>query len=234
MTFGLVLLTFNEIDGLRKLWDEIPYNKFDEFFALDGGSTNGTLEFFQTNNVRIIGQSKKGRGEAFRLAFQKSCSDVLIFFSPDGNENPMDILTIKNEFIKNDYIDIVIASRMMKGAKNEEDDQILKWRKWANNIFNLLANLFFNPNFFSHYITDSINGFRGFKRDSFISLNLDALGYTIEYQSTIRALKKRMKIVEIPTIEGLRIGGESYAQSIPTGIKFIKCLVKELFVGSLK
>ena len=39
-----------------------------------------------------------------------------------------------------------------------------------------------------------------------------------------------MKIVEIPTIEGRRIGGESYAKSIPTGIRFIFCLIKEIFV----
>ena len=47
MTFGLVLLTFNEIDGLKELWDKIPYDNFDEFFAVDGGSTDGTLDFFK-------------------------------------------------------------------------------------------------------------------------------------------------------------------------------------------
>ena len=31
----------------------------------------------------------------------------------------------------------------MKGAFNEEDNQIIKLRKWANNIFNLVANLAF-------------------------------------------------------------------------------------------
>ena len=230
MTFGLVLLTFNEIEGIRKLWECIPKTDFDEFFAVDGGSTDGTLDFFTNNNVKVVGQSKKGRGEAFRIAFKNSKSDVLIFFSPDGNENPEDILNIKNEFKKDKKTDIVIASRMIKGARNEEDDKIFRWRKWANNWFNFLANLLFNKNFFTNYITDSINGFRGIRRDSFNKLSLDALGFTIEYQSTIRAFKKKMKIVEIPTIEGQRIGGESYAKSIPTGIKFIKCLVKEIFV----
>ena len=230
MTFGLVLLTFNEIEGIRKLWECIPKTDFDEFFAVDGGSTDGTLDFFTNNNVKVVGQSKKGRGEAFRIAFKNSKSDVLIFFSPDGNENPEDILNIKNEFKKDKKTDIVIASRMIKGARNEEDDKIFRWRKWANNWFNFLANLLFNKNFFTNYITDSINGFRGIRRDSFNKLSLDALGFTIEYQSTIRAFKKKMKIVEIPTIEGQRIGGESYAKSIPTGIKFIKCLVKEIFI----
>ena len=80
----------------------------------------------------------------------------------------------------------------------------------------------------------AINGFRGIKRGSFNNLNLDALGYTIEYQATIRALKKGMKIVEIPTVEGPRIGGESYAKSIPTGIKFLKCLIRELVISNPK
>ena len=138
----------------------------------------------------VNGQSKKGRGEAFRIAFKNSSSDVLIFYSPDGNENPNDIIKIKNTFEKNHNFDIVIMSRMMDGAYNEEDDQFFKFRKWANNIFNLFANVIFNKNLTNNFITDSINGFRGFKRSSFNKLELDAIGYTIEYQSTIRAFKK--------------------------------------------
>jgi hypothetical protein len=228
MTFGLVLLTFNEIEGIKELWDQIPFDEFDECFAVDGGSVDGTLEFFQQMNFSVNGQSKKGRGEAFRIAFNKSKSDFLIFYSPDGNEDPKDIKLIKNHFSNDDSLDIVICSRMMKSAHNEEDEQIFKFRKWANNIFNLFANLFFNKNFYKGYITDSINGFRGFKRSSFNILKLDAEGFTIEYQSTIRAFKNNMKIKEIPTIEGQRIGGESYAKSIPTGLRFINCLFKEI------
>jgi glycosyltransferase involved in cell wall biosynthesis len=227
MTFGLVILTFNEIEGLTVLWDKIP-KEFDELFAVDGGSTDGTIDFFKEQQVKIVGQSKKGRGEAFRIAFRESTSDVLIFFSPDGNENCEDIKTIKREFEKDEDIDLIIASRMMKESKNEEDDQLIKLRKWANNGFNLLANLIFNKKLFSNYITDSINGFRGFRRNSFNLLNLDAPGYTIEYQATIRCFKKDMMIKEIPTIEAQRIGGESYAKSIPTGIAFIKCLIREI------
>ena len=38
----LVLLTLNEIDGLRLLWDEIPVDKFNTVVAVDGGSTDGS------------------------------------------------------------------------------------------------------------------------------------------------------------------------------------------------
>jgi len=47
---------------------------------------------------------------------------------------------------------------MTKGAVNEEDGQILRFRKWANNAFNLGANLVFRSR--GPYITDSMNGYR--------------------------------------------------------------------------
>ena len=60
-------------------------------------------------------------------------------------------------------------------------------------------------------------------------LELDALDYTIEYQMTMRAMKKKIKISEFPTVEGKRLHGETQAKSIPTGLKFIKCFIKEFF-----
>ena len=46
MTFGLlVLLTLNEIKGLSVLFNKIPINEFDEVFAVDGGSNDGTIDF---------------------------------------------------------------------------------------------------------------------------------------------------------------------------------------------
>ena len=46
MTFGLILLTYNEIEGIKELWNQIPFDEFDESFAVDGGSNDGTIDFF--------------------------------------------------------------------------------------------------------------------------------------------------------------------------------------------
>ncbi len=220
----LVLLTYNEIDGVRVLFDKIPFDKVDEVFAVDGGSTDGTREFFQEKGIRIVDQESKGRGEAFRIARKVATGNALIFFSPDGNEDPNDILKF-GEYFEKGY-DMIIASRMMEGAHNEEDDQLLKIRKWANNAFNWIANTIWNKS--DYYITDTINGFRGFRTNAFDKLELDGSGYTIEYQSSIRAMKLGLKVTEFPTNEGERIGGESYAKSIPTGIKFLKMIWHEI------
>ena len=47
MKISLVFLTLNEIVGLKTLFDKIPLNTVDEVFAVDGGSTDGTIEFFK-------------------------------------------------------------------------------------------------------------------------------------------------------------------------------------------
>jgi hypothetical protein len=48
---------------------------------------------------------------------------------------------------------------------------------------------------------------------------------------SIRAMKLGLKVIEIPTIEGPRIGGVSTAKSIPTGLLFLKHLLIEIKNG---
>ena len=218
----LVILTWNEINGLKKIFPLIPKDEIDEIFAVDGGSKDGTLEFYKENKVKVFLQEKKGRGEAFRIAIREARNENLVFFSPDGNENPRDILNLFN--CLNEGYDMVIASRFMKGSRCDEDDKLIKIRKFGNKTFTRIANILFNGN-----LTDSINGFRGIKKETWRKINPDADGFGIEFQTSIRALKKRMRIKEIPTIEKERIGGESTARSFKVGWQFIWLLHREFF-----
>ena len=122
---------------------------------------------------------------------------------------------------------MVIASRFMQNARNEEDGQVFKFRAWANRAFTLLANLLFRGK-----LTDSINGYRAIKKEAFEKLKLDAQGYAVEYQMSIRALKLGLKIKEIPTIEGNRIGGKSRSDAFPTGMIFVYYLFREIILGT--
>jgi len=224
MTKCLTILTWNEIEAAKVLFDRIPRD-FDEVFVIDPGSTDGTMEFFKERNIPVYIQDKKGRGVAFLMAANISKSDLIVFFGLDGNENPDDIKKLFAEL--ENGADMAICSRFMKGSRNEEDDELFPLRKWANQAFTLLVNIFFNRT--GKYITDSINGFRGFRREKLLQLGLTAEGFAIEFQATIRALKKGYVIKEIPTIEGARIGGKSKAKSIPTGLKILGILLRELF-----
>ena len=47
---------------------------------------------------------------------------------------------------------------------------------------------------------------------------------------TIRAMKKKLNIIEFPTTEFKRISGKTKAKSIPTGLRFIKRFFQELLL----
>lgn len=227
MKISLVILTRNEIVGLRALWEKIPLSAVDEVLAVDGGSTDGTVEFLKHQGVRVFSQTVRGRGEAFRMAFSSTDSEALIFFSPDGNENPSDIPRFRPLLEAGSAM--VIANRMTGGGKNEEDEKLLPLRKWANLAFTWMANVAWNR---GNYIHDTINGFRAVRRDAWEIMKPDGEGYVIEYQSSIRAFKQGLPLVEFPTIEGQRIDAREGSPSIPTGIAFLKLYFKELFSHS--
>lgn len=222
----LVILTFNEIEGVKALYGRIPFGKVDECFAVDGGSTDGTIEFFRQKGLPVAVQEVKGRAEAFRIGISRSKNEDVVFFSPDGNENPDDIPKLLG-LLEEGY-DMAIASRFLPDSRNEEDEETLPLRAWVNRLFTFAANLFWNK---GEHISDTINGYRAIKKSSFIKMNIDAAGFTVEYQLSIRAMKLRLKVAEIPTYEGNRIGGKSKAKSLPTGIAFLKFLAGEILIG---
>ncbi len=220
----LVVLTLNEIEGLRQVFAKIPTGCVDEILAVDGGSTDGTLEFFAARGVRTIRQEKRGRGEAFRLAVREARNDLLVFFSPDGNEDPDDIPRLVQGLA--DGCDMVIASRFMPRARSEDDDRwMFASRRWGNLTFTWLANALWGG---PARITDTINGFRGVTRGAFERLRPDAEGYAIEFQMSIRALQLGLKVLEIPTVESPRIGkGVSKLNAIPVGFQFLLLMLRE-------
>jgi glycosyltransferase involved in cell wall biosynthesis len=220
---AIVLLVLNEIDGLRQLFDEIPCDQFREVVAVDGGSTDGTREFLSERGIPILDQPIAGRGVAFRVAAEACNAERLIFYSPDGNEDPSDIVRLDDLIIGGAHL--AIASRFAKGAVNEEDVSLFRPRAWVNRSFTLVANLLFNN---GATVTDTINGFRALRRVDLLDLETSVKRFPIEYQISIRARSRGWNIAEVATNEGQRAGGESKALSWPVGKDHIKVLLSEI------
>jgi glycosyltransferase involved in cell wall biosynthesis len=218
----LVLLTLNEIDGLQQLWSQIPVDEFKTVLAVDGGSTDGTREFLTERGVPILDQSIPGRGVAFRVAAEASRDERIVYYSPDGNEDPADIERL-DDLIK-DGNDLAIASRFAEGSVNEETDTF-RPRARVNQTLTWMANQLFNH---GPFVTDTINGFRAMRRRAFLDMDTSVKRFPIEYQISIRAMRRRWRIAELPTVEGQRAGGESKAISWPVGKDHLKVLLTEL------
>lgn len=57
---SLLVFTRNEIDGLKAIFPKIPLNAVDEVIAIDGRSTDGSVEFLQSKGIKVITQTKMG------------------------------------------------------------------------------------------------------------------------------------------------------------------------------
>lgn len=221
---ALVLLVLNEIDGLRDCWDDLPLDRFREVVAVDGGSTDGSREFLAERGIPILDQNIAGRGVAFRVAADACTSERLVFYSPDGNEDPEDIERLDDLILGGARL--AIASRFATGAINEEDVSPFRPRAWVNQTLTHIANVCFNTG--SPYVTDTINGFRALRRADLLTLDTSVKRFPIEYQISIRAMQRGWPIAEVATHEGQRVGGESKALSWPVGKDHLKVLFSEL------
>lgn len=225
MKFALIIFTKNERKNSEKIYSEIPGEIVDAIYVIDGGSTDGTQEFWKSKNIKVYGQKYKGVGGAYESAFRNIKEDALIFFHPDGNMEPKDIKKFV-KFLKEGH-EFIIASRMIKSAFNEEDDQFLKPRKWFNQSIGVIANIFWGKG--GNRCTDTTQGYRAFTRKAYNKLGIKIPPPNAsDYQQIIRALKRGIKISDFPTKEGKRVYGETTFPSFKAGVAQLKVLWKEL------
>jgi len=217
MGTAIIILTLDEIDGVRAIMPKLNKDWAEEIIFVDGGSKDGTVEEAKKLGFKVIHQNNKGEGNACRIGVEKTNSEHIMFFSPDGNDEPEAIPELIKK-IEGGY-DIVHISRFGKGSYSEDAGII---DNFGNRMFTFLVNVFFGGNY-----TDALNGFRIIKRGVMNELKTDAQHLNIEQQICIRAAKKKLKVFEIDGREPNRIGGERKMKPIPTGISLSAQIIKE-------
>ncbi len=236
MKTTLLVPTLNEIEGIKSIMPQISRDWVDQILIVDGGSTDGTIEWFKENNYEIIVQTSKGLKSGYFESLDYIKGDVVITFSPDGN-SVADRIPPLIEKMKEGH-DMVIVSRYLDWAKSDDDDIVTGFGNW---LFTRTVNLFFRSNY-----TDVMVMYRAFKKDIIYTLELDKektysffekIFFTdISWEPILsaRAARMNLKISEIPGDEPARIGGERKLQIIRWGaayysqflVEFLKKLVR--------
>lgn len=222
---ALLLTTMNEINGLRAIWDHIPFKLFQRTLVIDGGSKDGTIEFLTEKKCLVLIQAKPGRGNAIREAMEKIAEDVIVLMASDGNDDPRYIPDLLAKIAEG--YEIVSGSRFAPGGRTDDSDDPFGVRRFGNRFFTTIVNSFWNSDY-----TDATYGLRAFTREAWNRLGIEAARNETEFLMSIRAAKLGLKVCQIPVEEGMRVGGEVKARTFPTGWCFTKIIVRELFRGS--
>ena len=59
-TSALFISTLSEETALTQIIDKVPFEEFDEVYALDGGSQDRTVEILLNHNISVVCDIKKG------------------------------------------------------------------------------------------------------------------------------------------------------------------------------
>lgn len=225
MKIALIIFTRNERRNSEKIYNRIPKKLIDNIYVIDGASSDGTKEFWQSKKIKVFDQKYKGIGGAYESAFRLIKEDALIFFHPDGNMNPKDIKKFVDLLKKGHQF--IIARRMGQGAFNEEDHAFFKPRKWFNQGIAQIATIIWGKD--GNKCTDPTQGYRAFTKLAYARLKIKIPPPNAsDFQQIIRALKMGVKITEFPTKEGQRVYGESTFPSFKTGLDQLKLFWEEL------
>ncbi len=217
MSTAVIILTLDEIDGVKAIVPKLNKDWAGEIIFVDGGSKDGTIEEAKKLGFEVIHQNNRGEGNACRIGVQKTNSDFIMFFSPDGNDEPEEIPKMINKI--SEGFDIVHISRFGKHSESRDAGPI---DRFGNRMFTFLVNVFFGGRY-----SDALNGFRIIRRDIMLKLKTDAQYLNIEQQICIRAAKEGYKVFEIDGREPNRIGGQRKMKPLPTGASLSLQIIKE-------
>ena len=231
MKFTLLIPTLNEIDGMKVIMPRIKKDWCDQVLILDGGSTDGTIEYSREQGYEIYIQKQEGFRNAYIEALPLIRGDIVITFSPDGNSIPELIPQLISK-IKEGY-DMVIVSRYYNGAKSYDDDMITAFGNW---FFTKTVNILHGGRY-----TDALVIFRAYKKHIIYDLKLNSdrpymtaekLFYThISWEPLLsaRASKNKLNIAEIAGDEPPRIGGKRKLRVLKWGAAYYFQFLREIF-----
>lgn len=224
MTVGLCLITWNEIAGCKHDVPLIDRSKFEQIYCIDGGSTDGTVEYLKEQGIEVYPQTGKGLNQACKDGADNCRCDAFVFFHPKGSVPVEDAYKFR-AYYEQGY-EFVVASRMMKESRNEEDAKLLKPRKWFVLGLGLAAKILFKKE--GNTVWDALHGFRGMTVEAFQKCSISDRSPSVDIEMVCRSYKLRISRIEFPTTESARIAGETHFKAFATGKKLLRYLVWEI------
>jgi hypothetical protein len=203
-----------------------------EVIVVDGNSVDGTVDVARRVLpwVRVITQTRKGKGNAMACGFEAVTGDIVVMFDADGSADPAEIPAFVRALIAG--ADFAKGSRFVRGGGS---DDITLLRKSGNAGLNGVANALFGTSY-----TDLCYGYNAFWTDILPVLDLpdttlpapsDGMlwgdGFEIETVLNCRVAAAGLKITEVPSMERDRIFGQSNLRTFADGTRVLRTLAAE-------
>lgn len=196
MKTAILLPTYNEEKNIEDVIERVrKVNKKYEIVVVDSESKDRTVEIARELGAKVISVKGRGKGRAVGVAFSKINADFLVMMDADGTYPAEKI----PEFLeKLRECDVVVGSRF---AGRIEEGAMKRINRIGNRMLTLLARLLYGRK-----ITDVCSGMWGFRKEAYKRMKITAPHFELEADLFSEAVKKNMKICEVPIVYRKRGG----------------------------
>jgi glycosyltransferase involved in cell wall biosynthesis len=236
-TVSLVIPAKNEARNLPLVLSALPEG-LHEVILVDGKSTDNTVDVARElyPDVTVIGQTRKGKGNALACGFAAASGDFIVMLDADGSTDPAEIPRFVTAL--KEGADFAKGSRFMPGAGSSDISRI---RQSGNYWLNKLVNLLYGTRY-----TDLCYGYNAFRRECLPVIDLevgevdgvdeDAMlwgdGFEVETLINVRIAKAGLRVAEVPSFERCRYYGTSNLNAVSDGIRVLRTIQAERSRGT--
>jgi len=230
-TVSIVIPAKNEALNLPDVFAAFHAEPY-EVILVDGDSVDDTVEVARElcPGVIVVGQTRKGKGNALACGFAVAKGDFIVMLDADGSTDPAEIPRFV-EALKQGA-DFAKGSRFMPGAGSSD---ISRLRQVGNYFLNKIVNLIYGTRY-----TDLCYGYNAFRRECLSVIDLEVGeestdpgamrwgdGFEVETLINVRIAKAGLVVAEVPSFEHRRHFGSSNLNAFSDGIRVLRTIHAE-------
>jgi glycosyltransferase involved in cell wall biosynthesis len=258
-TVSVVIPAKNEALNLPDVFAGLPADLY-EVILVDGYSSDDTVSVAQRlrPGITIVGQSRKGKGNALACGFAVATGDFIVMLDADGSTDPSEIPRFVEALMSG--ADFAKGSRFMPGGGSADISRI---RRIGNFWLNWIVNVLYGTRY-----TDMCYGYNAFRRECLDVMRLQAGdtahdeadtefqpnlgpdrrdvdigdetamvwgdGFEVETLINVRIAKAGLRVVEVPSFERCRNFGTSNLNAFSDGMRVFRTIRAEWKRGTRK
>ncbi len=198
---SVIIAALNEEEAIANVVASVPRDIANEIIVVDNGSTDRTAEVAAAAGARVVAESQRGYGRAFRAGLRAISPDckIVVFLDGDGSDYPEMMNQLVEPIIEGAH-DFVVSSR----TRGRHERGSMNWHQvFAGYMVGFFLRLLYGVR------STDMGPFRAIRRDALERLNMreETYGWPLEMQ--MRAARAHLRTLEVPVDYRRRAGGQS-------------------------